>query len=84
MLATKAVGGVSEMDPSQCIVSSLTVMWTPDKGRAKNMTYTNTHKRLLSKKDFLNSFNNMFIGAHKLATCVLVLVSPACLLSHFP
>ena len=49
VLATDAVGGVSEMDPRRCIVSSPTMMWAPDKGRAKSMTYTNTHKRLLKK-----------------------------------
>ena len=50
VLATDAVGGVSEMDPRRCIVLSPTMMWAPDKGRAKSMTYTNTQKRLLTKK----------------------------------
>ena len=49
-LATDVVGGVSEMDPRRCIVLSPTMTWAPDKGRAKSMTYTNTQKRLLTKK----------------------------------
>ena len=50
VLATDVVGGVSEMDPRRCIVLSPTMMCVPDKGRAKSMTYTNTQKRLVTKK----------------------------------
>jgi len=60
VLATDAVKSSKHY---YAIFISTRFMWTPYKGRAKTMIYTNTHKRLLTK----TIINHMFSVAHKLA-----------------